>query len=88
MLLKKNSPPAVVLSFSVTGLATIRCLAKLGIDVYGVQFNAGHDAPETKYSRLGKIITVDFSESDDDLLCDWLIEFSRTLFSKTCRHTN
>ncbi len=82
MRVKKDFPPAIVLSFAGTGLATVRCLAELGIEVFCLILNSGLSAPETRFSRYGKKVTVDFSETDDEILCEWLIDFSSKLTRK------
>ena len=82
MRVKKDFPPAIVLSFAGTGLATVRCLAELGIEVFCLILNSGLSAPETRFSRYGKKVTVDFSETDDEILCEWFIDFSSKLTRK------
>lgn len=72
-------PPAVVLSFGGTGLATVRCLAKGAMKIYAAYFAGARDGVEVRYSRRSTPIALDFSPEDDDALLRWLRGLSRSL---------
>ncbi len=74
-----DRPPAVVLCFEGTGLATVRCLAKGGMKIHAALFPSTGSGRGTRYSRHCKAITLDFLPEDEEALCRWLGGLSRSL---------
>ena len=70
--------PAVVIAFTGTGLATVRCLAADGIPVTAARFGGGRSGWETAWSRRCRTHTLAFPESDHERLLDWLSTYART----------
>ena len=70
--------PAVVLALTGTGLATVRCLATVGVPVTAVMFRPSKSGTETRWSRRCITHAVDFSESESERLIDWLQSFAGT----------
>lgn len=71
----RNSPPAVVVGLSVTGLGTVRSLARSGIQVYGVDSN--FDQPSARSRYCTKVYCSDINREDN--LIDTLVGISRKL---------
>ena len=67
---------AVVLSRTITGLATVRCLAKAGIEVHAIYFEK---KDPVRLSRFCKAHYFDASIKDEQELLDFLDEYCRQL---------
>ncbi|MEZ4309912.1 MAG: hypothetical protein R3F14_17885 [Polyangiaceae bacterium] len=72
-------PPAVVLSFNGTGLATVRCLARGGIRVHAAMFRTLPEGREIRFSRCCRVIELGFPPDDEETLRGWLQSFARSL---------
>jgi predicted ATP-grasp superfamily ATP-dependent carboligase len=69
-------PPAVVLAFTGTGLATVRCLSAGGVAVTAAIFPSSGTGQETGWSRRCKTVSLDFSDKDEEALLQWLIRIA------------
>lgn len=71
-------PPALVLAFSVTGLATVRGLARGGMPVHAAIFRNKPTARAVRYSRHCKTHELPFEPEDEAALCEWLRSFAQS----------
>ena len=69
-----SRPPAIVLSYVVTGLATARGLWAGGVDVHAVTFEPWEPI---RFSRSCHHVDLSGRGLSDDELVDWLLEFSK-----------
>jgi predicted ATP-grasp superfamily ATP-dependent carboligase len=69
----QNNPPAVVVGLSITGLGTVRALARAGIQVIGVDSNFNQPSARTRYCK--KISCSDINK--EDVLLKTLIAISK-----------
>lgn len=68
--------PALVLSRTGTGLATIRCLSAAGMEVHAAIFSRRE---AVNYTRLATKCALDHNMRDNDQLIRWIIEYARRL---------
>ena len=76
---RADRPPAVVLSFTGTGLATVRCLSEGGMDIHAAVFPQGGEGLEVEHSRYCTPIELDFGPEDEEATCGFLIELAGAL---------
>lgn len=69
----------LVLAFTGTGLAVVRCLATSGARIYAAVFPQTGTGRETRVSRHCKSIELDFYPSDQQTLLSWLLAFAGQL---------
>lgn len=68
--------PAIVLSRTGTGLATIRCLSAMGVDVHAAIFSSSDSVYHT---RLAKKRLIDRTVRSDIELIRWLIAYAQEI---------
>ena len=71
-----SKPDVIVLSRTVTGLETVRCLAKAGIRVHAIYFEKNDPV---QFSRYCRAIYCDPAHQDDQHLLDFLITIAKDL---------
>lgn len=74
-----RTAPVLVLSFSGTGLATVRCLARGGMPVHAAVFPRTGEGLEVRRSRCCHPVNLPFSPDDEDALLRWLRAFCWSL---------
>jgi predicted ATP-grasp superfamily ATP-dependent carboligase len=69
-------PTAIVLSTTMTGLATVRALAHAGVEVHAFLFDP---KDHLRYSRYARKVYLDARAEDEEWLAQFLVVYARTL---------
>jgi len=71
-----DSPPALVLGLSPTGLTVIRSLGRRGIRVFGADFEHYGIGRFSKYCQFDQRISDASLRQDGTMVCNSLIDFA------------